>query len=80
MWISKKTDITFVGIPIFLIAMWIVFKLTAEVSAPYLDWVDGVIGCPITNWVVTIIGAIGLDGSWVESLVVDGIIAGVLVS
>jgi len=65
------------GIPIFLLAMWMVFKLTADVSAPYLDWVDGVIGGPITNWVVAILGVLGLGGSWVESLFVDGIIAGV---
>lgn len=65
------------GIPIFLIAMWVVFKLTADVSAPYLDWVDGVIGGPLTNWIVSIIGALGLSGTWVESLFVDGIIAGV---
>jgi ferrous iron transport protein B len=65
------------GIPIFLVAMWVVFKLTTEVSAPYLDWVDGVIGGPITNWVVSILGALGLGGTWIESLFVDGIIAGV---
>jgi ferrous iron transport protein B len=65
------------GIPIFLVAMWVVFKLTADVSAPFLDWVDGVVGGPITNWVVGILGALGLGGSWVESLFVDGIIAGV---
>lgn len=65
------------GIPIFLIAMWAVFKLTTDVSAPYLDWVDGVIGGPITNWVMAILGAIGAGGTWVESLFVDGIIAGV---
>ncbi len=65
------------GIPIFLVAMWVVFKLTADVSAPYLDWVDGVIGGPITNWIVGILGWLGLGGSWIESLFVDGIIAGV---
>jgi ferrous iron transport protein B len=65
------------GIPIFLIAMWVVFKLTADVSAPYLDWVDGVIGGPITNWIVSILGVLGLGGNWLESLFVDGIIAGV---
>lgn len=65
------------GIPIFLFAMWVVFRLTADVSAPYLDWVDGVIGGPITNWIVGIIGALGLSGSWFESLLVDGVIAGV---
>lgn len=65
------------GIPIFLIAMWVVFKLTADISAPYLDWVDGVIGGPITNWIVSILGVLGQGGNWVESLFVDGIIAGV---
>ncbi|MCP4428692.1 MAG: ferrous iron transport protein B [Chloroflexi bacterium] len=67
----------FWGVVIFMVLMWAVFKLTADVSAPYLDWVDGVIGGPITNWVSALIGAIGLGGSWVESLFVNGIIAGV---
>lgn len=65
------------GIPIFLVAMWVVFKLTADVSAPYLEWVDMVINGPLTHWVVGILIWIGLDGSWIESLLVDGIIAGV---
>jgi ferrous iron transport protein B len=65
------------GIPIFVAMMWIVFKFTTDVAAPYLDWVDGVIGGPITNWIVAILGWIGLGGTWVESLFVDGIVAGV---
>jgi ferrous iron transport protein B len=65
------------GIPIFLAMMWIVFKVTTDVAGPYLDWVDGVIGGPITNWIVALLSAIGLGGTWVESLFVDGIIAGV---
>ncbi len=65
------------GIPIFMALMWVVFKITADVSAPLLDWVDGVIGGPLTNWVVAIISTVGLSGTWVESLAVDGIIAGV---
>ena len=65
------------GIPIFLLAMWIVFQMTANVSAYYLDWVDGVIGGPITNWIVAILGWLGIGGGWFESLMVDGIIAGV---
>ncbi len=67
----------FIGIPVFFFVMWTVFKLTAEVSVPYLDWIDGVISGPLTIWVVNIITAIGLGGSWVESLFVDGIIVGV---
>jgi len=65
------------GIPIFLLAMWFVFKMTVEASGPYLDWVDGVISGPITRWVAAIINLVGLGGTWFESLVVDGIIAGV---
>jgi len=65
------------GIPIFLVAMWFVFKMTAEVSGAYLDWVDGVIGGPITRWIVAILNLVGLGGTWFESLTVDGVIAGV---
>lgn len=65
------------GIPIFLAMMWIVFKVTTDVAGPFLDWMDGVIGGPVTNWVVSILETIGLGGTWVESLFVDGIIAGV---
>lgn len=65
------------GIPIFLALMWAVFKITTDVSAPLLDWVDGVISGPIAGWVVGLLGLAGLGGTWVESLAVDGIIAGV---
>jgi len=75
--IDKIVTNRVLGIPIFLALMWAVFKITTDVAGPYLDWVDGVIGGPLTNWVVAILGAIGLGGSWVESLFVDGIIAGV---
>ena len=75
--IDKVVTNRWLGIPIFLILMWIVFKLTTDIAGNYLDWVDGVIGGPITNWVLAVIGWLSLDGSWVESLLVDGIIAGV---
>lgn len=65
------------GIPIFLVVMWTVFKITADVSAPYLDWVDGVIGGPITNWAAAVLAVVGLAGTWFESLILDGVIAGV---
>jgi ferrous iron transport protein B len=65
------------GIPILLVAMWFVFQMTAGVSSHYLDWVDGVISGPVTRWTGAVIAWIGLAGTWVESLVLDGIIAGV---
>ena len=65
------------GIPIFLGMMWIVFKLTTDVAGILLDWVDSVISGPITNWVVDLVNWVGLGGSWFESMLVDGVIAGV---
>lgn len=65
------------GVPIFLAVMWAVFKLTADVSAPLVDWIDGLISGPITNWATLLLNAVGLGDSWFASLVVDGVIAGV---
>ncbi len=65
------------GIPIFLAAMWFVFQMTVEVSASYVDWLDGVIGGPITRWAAAILDLLSLSGTWIESLIVEGIIAGV---
>ena len=65
------------GIPIFFLAMWTVFKLTADVTAPYLDWIDSLFSGPITNWTMGIMAFVGLGDSWLESLLVDGVIAGV---
>ncbi len=75
--IDRITTHRYLGIPIFFIIMWAVFKLTADVSAPYLDWIASVVQGPITNWAVALIDAIGLGDTWVTSLFVDGIIAGV---
>lgn len=75
--IDKIVTHRVLGIPIFLAAMWVVFKMTIEASAPYLDWVDGVISGPFTRWTIAILNLLGLGGTWVESLVVDGILAGV---
>lgn len=65
------------GIPIFLLAMWTVFQFTANVSAPFVDWIDGVIAGPISHAAVWLVALLGLGGTWFESLLLDGIIAGV---
>ena len=65
------------GVPIFLALMWVVFKVTTDIAAPYVDWVDGIISGPITNWATGLLGISGLGESWLASLVIDGIIAGV---
>ncbi|MAU13344.1 MAG: ferrous iron transport protein B [Anaerolineaceae bacterium] len=65
------------GVPIFLLMMWVVFQMTANVSAPMLDWVDGIISGPITHWVTALLGLLGLESTWVSSLLLDGVIPGV---
>ncbi|MFQ3662599.1 MAG: ferrous iron transport protein B [Chloroflexaceae bacterium] len=65
------------GIPIFLALMWVVFKLTTDVTAPFVDWIDATLSGPVSGWVAALLSAAGLGGSWVEALLVDGVIAGV---
>lgn len=67
----------FLGIPIFLAVMWVVLRFTADATAPYLDWVDSTISGPVARWAVALLSAMSLDGGWVESMVVDGVLAGV---
>ena len=66
----------FFGIPIFLAAMWLVFKLTFDVSGPFADWLDAMIAGPFKRWAETILGFIHAP-EWTISLTTDGIIAGV---
>ncbi|MBW7885808.1 MAG: ferrous iron transport protein B, partial [Caldilineaceae bacterium] len=65
------------GVPIFLFIMWIVFQFIANVSAPTLDWVDGIISGPMARGASALMAALGLGGGWAESLIVDALIAGV---
>ncbi len=65
------------GVPIFLALMWVVFQFTANVSAPFVDWVDGFVSGPVTHWATALLSLAGLGDSWVKSLLVDGAILGV---
>jgi ferrous iron transport protein B len=64
------------GLPIFLALMALVFTLTAEVSAPYVDWVDATVNGVFANWVTAGLASLQAP-AWVVSLVVDGALAGV---
>lgn len=75
--IDKILTHRYYGVPIFLLMMWIVFQLTANVSAPFLDWVDGVIAGPITNWTGLLLNTLGLGETWIAALLMNGVIAGV---
>ena len=64
------------GLPIFFAVMFVVFKLVVEVSAFFIDWVDAVIGGPITRWATGLLTMLSAP-DWFVSLAVDGVIAGV---
>ncbi len=65
------------GVPIFLLLMWLVFQITANASAPLVDWIDGVINGPLVRWARAGFDALGLGETWLASVVIDGAIAGV---
>ncbi len=76
---SDKLDRIFthkkLGIPIFLLIMFLVFQLTNTLSAPLVEWIENGFAylSEITNTALT---NVGIDGVW-SSLISDGIIAGV---
>jgi ferrous iron transport protein B len=65
------------GLPVFLAMMWVVLRVTADVTAPFLDWIDATISGPVSHWAAALLQAVSLGGTWVEGLVIDGVIAGV---
>ncbi|MCS7260541.1 MAG: ferrous iron transport protein B, partial [Anaerolineae bacterium] len=43
----------------------------------YVDWLSEVVHGPVSNWMLALLHLAGLRDSWVQGLVVDGIIGGV---
>ncbi len=78
--LSERIDLVvthpLLGVPIFLVVMYFVFQLVANVSMPYLDWIDDVVRGPVTSWVAHLLNHIR-SPIWIVGLIIDGIIAGV---
>jgi ferrous iron transport protein B len=74
--IDKVVLNRYLGIPIFFAAMWLVFKLTFDMSAPFADWLDSMTSGPFRRWIGAIIGFLHAP-AWMSSLITDGVIAGV---
>lgn len=64
------------GLPVFLAVMYVVFRLVIDVSAPFLDWTDFVINGPIAHWLSFLLDLTRAP-LWIRSLLIDGIVAGV---
>lgn len=74
--IDRVVTHSFLGIPIFLFAMYLVFYLVQHVSAPYLDWIDSTISGPVTHWFTMLLMSLQ-SPAWLISLVSEGVLAGV---
>lgn len=74
--IDKVVLNRFLGIPIFFVAMWLVFKLTFDVATPFVDWIDAMTMGPFKRWTEAALGFIS-SPEWTVSLATDGVIAGV---
>lgn len=74
--IDRVVTNKYLGIPIFMAVMLIVFGLVQNVSAPYVDWMDAVVSGPLSGWAAALLAAAGAP-DWARSLLVDGAIAGV---
>jgi len=64
------------GLPVFFTVMYIIFRLVIDVSAPFLNWTDAVINGPIASWLSFFLNLV-LAPSWIRSLMINGIVAGV---
>ena len=61
----------YLGIPIFLLIMWLTFQITFTIGTPFqelIEWIFGLLG----NFLLTVLGH-----TWFSSLLVEGIIGGV---
>jgi ferrous iron transport protein B len=74
--LDKVLTNKWLGLPIFLVVMYVVFQLVVNVSAFFLEWVDGVIAGPVMRWVTGFLEMLSAP-DWFVSLAVDGVIAGV---
>lgn len=66
-----------IGPLIFLAIMWLVFQITTTVAAPLQDALANFFDGPVTDAATSLLGSVGLADSWVQGLIVDGLIAGV---
>ena len=66
----------YLGIPVFFLAMWLMFKLTFDIAGPFTDWLDALITGPLTRWTTALMTFVAAP-DWTISLVTEGIIGGV---
>jgi ferrous iron transport protein B len=66
-----------IGPLLFLAVMWTVFQITTTVAAPLQGALDALFSGPFTHAGVALLALTHLTGTWVEGLLLNGLIAGV---
>jgi ferrous iron transport protein B len=67
----------YLGIPVFLVTMYLVFMLTFDwLGTPLSDVLDGFISGNLASWIENGLNLMGAS-SFIKSLILDGIVAGV---
>ncbi len=64
------------GLPLFFLLVYLMFKVTFDGSAPFIDWVDGFFNEFVDKWVGFVLYQFG-SPQWLKSLVVDAVLQGV---
>ena len=65
------------GIPVFLAVVWLLFELTTRFAAPLQGWIGDLVDGPLASSVTWFLGLVGLEQSWLQGLLVDGLLVGV---
>ena len=65
------------GIPVFLAVVWLLFELTTKFAAPLQGLIGQLVNGPLASGVTWLLGLVGLGNSWVQGLLVDGLLVGV---
>jgi len=65
------------GIPVFLAVVWLLFELTTKFAAPLQGLIGQLVNGPLASGVTSLLGLVGLGDSWVQGLLVDGLLVGV---
>ncbi|NPB04979.1 MAG: ferrous iron transport protein B [Aquificae bacterium] len=66
----------YLGLPSFFLIMFLVFKFTFAVSAPFVGWLDGFVNDFLKKYALYGLQAVEAP-EWLASFVVDGIVGGV---
>ncbi|MBN1231067.1 MAG: ferrous iron transport protein B [Anaerolineales bacterium] len=75
--VDKVLTHPWMGIPVFFVVMWAIFKLTTDVAAPLITLMEKFFSGPVPHFASILISWLGLTGTWAESLILDGLISGV---